>query len=52
MDEAIGREGAWECGYAALAPTPLILLFKKQFVTPSVSQGFTSDGKRKVCRLL
>lgn len=52
MDEDVGREGAWKCGYTALVQTPLILLFNKQFVTPLVSQGFTSEGKRKACGLL
>lgn len=36
----------------SLVQIALILFFKKQFVSPLVSQGFTSEGKRKVCGLL
>lgn len=41
-----------DVGLQPLVQTPLILLFKKQFVIPLISQGFTSEGKRKACGLL
>lgn len=47
VGEDAGRRGVWGCGYTVVVQTPLTLLFKKQLATPLISQGFTSEGKRK-----